>query len=239
MNKRLLIGFIASTILLCSSCGINSDNTPPEESTIPTISREKVPSWIQSGQEDGVLYQGLNLDGVGELDDDAYVCTYHFGDYEDKITVLFVHLGTGETIAKPISAYGKSNLQTGRLLSEDRDSILLEIAVPGSNYGAANLFVLGIETTANGANDVKRDPVITTFLETNNAILEKGNDVPQTFANSIVDKLNGDFVEGASVTSAVENELQGVNINIYQSGIVEPYTIYWDSEGYCWSIAKL
>lgn len=234
MRKRLCLCFITSMLLLCSACGVNSDNASSDGSTPPTQAKEKVPSWIQSGQEDGILYQGLNLDGVGESDDDAYVCAYHFGDYEDKITVLFVHLGTGETVAKPISIYGKSNLQTGKLLSENRDAILLEIAIPGSNYGAANLFVLGVETTDN-SNDIKRDPVITTFLETNNAILEKGNNVPQTFTNSIADKLTGDFVEGASITNIVENELQG--INIYQSGIVEPYTIYWDSEGYCWSIA--
>ncbi|MDE7130732.1 MAG: hypothetical protein K2O65_02900 [Lachnospiraceae bacterium] len=37
---------------------------------------------------EGKLFQNLNLDGVGEADDEAYVSVYQFGDYEDKVTVI-------------------------------------------------------------------------------------------------------------------------------------------------------
>ncbi len=90
------------------------------------------------------MYQGLNLDDVGDADDEVYVSVYEFGDYEDNITVMRIHLGTGETMAKVFPVYGRFSLQTGRLFSENKDALILEIENPTSNYGAADIFVLDV-----------------------------------------------------------------------------------------------
>ena len=62
---------------------------------------EDVPLWAKGVETEKKLFKGLNLDGIGDSDDEAYISIYQFGDYEeDRITVMRIHLGTGETIAK-------------------------------------------------------------------------------------------------------------------------------------------
>lgn len=63
-----------------------------------TVDAEDVPFWTTGNQTDGELFQNLNLDGIGDFDDEAYVSIYQFGDYEEKITVVSIHLGTGSGI---------------------------------------------------------------------------------------------------------------------------------------------
>ncbi len=63
------------------------------------------------------------------------------GDFEDNITVMRIHLGTGETMAKVFPVYGNFSLQTGRLFSENKDALILEVENPTSSYGAANILV--------------------------------------------------------------------------------------------------
>lgn len=109
-----------------------------------TIDTEDAPIWAMGTQVDGELFQNLNLDGVGDYDDEAYVSIYQFGDYEDKVTVISIHLGTGETVAQVFPVYGDYTLQTGRVFSEEKDAIILEICDSTSNYGAASVFVLDV-----------------------------------------------------------------------------------------------
>lgn len=86
-----------------------------------TIDTDDKPIWAMGTQVDGELYQNLNLDGIGDFDDEAYVSICQFGDYEDKVTVVSMHLGTGETVAQVFSVYGDYTLQTGRIFSEKKD----------------------------------------------------------------------------------------------------------------------
>lgn len=109
-----------------------------------TVDTEDTPVWAMGTQVDGELYQNLNLDGIGNFDDEAYVSICQFGDYEDKVTVVSIHLGTGETVARVFSVYGDCTLQTGRIFSEDKDAVILEICDSTSNYGAATVFVMDV-----------------------------------------------------------------------------------------------
>lgn len=112
---------------------------------------EDVPLWAKGVETEKKLFKGLNLDGIGDSDDEAYISIYQFGDYEeDRITVMRIHLGTGETIAKIFPVYGHYSFQTGRLFSENKNAIVLEIRNPTSNYGAAQIFV--IDVIAGGAD---------------------------------------------------------------------------------------
>lgn len=137
---------------------IDDTETPSEETLIDgdsstiddvagkaiTESTGNAPIWATGTQVDGELFQNLNLDGVGDYDDEAYVSIYHFGDYEDKVTVISIHLGTGETVAQVLPVYGDYSLQTGKLFSNKKDAIILEVRNSTSNYGAATVFVLNV-----------------------------------------------------------------------------------------------
>ncbi|BDE87322.1 hypothetical protein CE91St42_17800 [Oscillospiraceae bacterium] len=76
------------------------------------------------------------MDGIGNADDEAYVSIFEYGEYNEKITVLRIHLGTGETVANVFPVCGPYNFLTGKLFSKDKDAIVLEVPVSGSNYGA-------------------------------------------------------------------------------------------------------
>lgn len=140
MKRVLLIPLAALLCLTASGCG----GRAPADTTAAPAAEETGPVWARGRETDGQLLQGLNLDGVGGADDEAYVSVRQYGDYEERITVLCVHLGTGETLANTFPAAGRFRFLTGNLFSEDREAIVLEIPVPGSNYGAADLFVLDI-----------------------------------------------------------------------------------------------
>ena len=171
----------------------NADQTRIEEvNTESTIDTEE-PSWAMGKQMEGELFQNLNLDGVGEADDEAYVSVYQFGDYEDKVTVIRIHLGTGETMAQVLPVYGDYSFMTGRLFSEEKDAIILEVQVPASNYGAAAVFVLDV-------NPVGTDPIptVTTRLDTESSItLADGNVLDNSFiTNSVTDGTKAVDVSG-------------------------------------------
>lgn len=96
MRKRIAFIVAATCVLLLTGCGDSNCAEDPAENIIDT---EEEPSWAADTQMEGKLFQNLNLDGIGAADDEAYVSVYQFGDYEDKMTVISIHLGTGETIA--------------------------------------------------------------------------------------------------------------------------------------------
>ncbi len=90
------------------------------------------------------MFQDLNLDGIGNADDEAYVSMYQFGDYGDRVTVLGIHLGTGETMSKIFPVDGYFSFQTAKLFSEKKDAIVLEIRDRTSNYNAAAVFAVDV-----------------------------------------------------------------------------------------------
>ena len=103
MKKKIGI-LLFSVMLFCAGCGQKEDShvkdgliepspLPEQLENIPTAAGSQVPYWAQGVQQDGKLFQGLNLDGVGDADDEAYVSIYKFGDdnHSSWVTVLRVH----------------------------------------------------------------------------------------------------------------------------------------------------
>lgn len=158
MRVKKKIGILLlGAALLCSGCGWNDDEpvkddlnepstSPGVIESIPVAVDGQEPYWAQGVQQDGKLYQNLNLDGVGEADDEAYVSIYRFGDdnHSTWAMVLRVRLGTGEIMAEIYPIEGFYEFETGKLLSEDRDAIILSTVNGYSNYNATNFLVLKV-----------------------------------------------------------------------------------------------
>lgn len=156
MKKKIGI-LLFWVMLLCSGCGWNDDEpiqddfnepsaSPEIVSNIPTSAGSQVPYWAQGTQTKGNLYQGLNLDGIGEADDEVYVSMYEYGDKYKEVIALRVHLGTGETLVEiyPQFDYQDYSFMAGRIFSEDRDAVILGVQSGNSNYSATNIWVLKV-----------------------------------------------------------------------------------------------
>lgn len=101
--------------------------TPDVTENVPTSAGSQEPYWAQGTQTDGKLFQGLNLDGVGEADDEAYVSVYQFGNetFPEQVLALRVHLGTGQVLAETYPMGGTYGFSTARLFPEGGDAIIL------------------------------------------------------------------------------------------------------------------
>lgn len=202
--KRNIGVIICFILLVCTACA--SDKTQetilsPSMSGSPSIV-EGEPLWTQISQEDGQLFQGLNLDGVGDLDDEVYISTVQFGD-DDKVTVLRVHLGTGETMGKIFSVSGNYTFQTGHLFSGDKDAIVLEVSDPASNYGASHVLVLDVFNVG-----IDSFPQIAVRLDTT-------NDPVVSASNEIL--VDSDYItDGTQIIEVEGKPLQG--LKIYSTG---------------------
>ena len=89
------------------------------------------------------FYQGLNLDGAGGLDDGLVVTSY--GPDVGNETRLEVTLGTGEVLTWTEPGFYFPAALPGYLSRTDRQSLVLELNVPYSSYGAAFYVVLEAE----------------------------------------------------------------------------------------------
>ena len=243
MEKRISIILVMLIVLLFTGCGNtnsveetlgvddeiagNTNQADTEENVdVSAEEAEDEPFWAKGTQTDGTLFQNLNLDGVGDSDDEAYVSVYQFGDFNEKVTVVSVHLGTGETMAQVFPVYGDYSLQTGRLFSEEQDDIVLQVCDLTSNYGAAAVFVVSVSPA--GAAPI---PSIGTPLNTMESImLADGNIIdtslypnPVTDGTRIVD-IEGMPRQGVLIYSVgEEGEYQGL-----------PRIFYWTDNG--WTI---
>lgn len=213
MKKRLVSVLIIVFVLMITGCG-NSDSV------------EDTPHWAMGTSMNGELFQNLNLDGIGDFDDEAYVSIYQFGDYEDKVTVITIHLGTGETVAQVFPVYGDYSLQTGKLFSEKKDAVILEIRDFTSNYGAASVFVLNVSPT--GVDPI---PSVGTLLNTTESImLADGNMIE----NSI---LTNQVTGGTKIVDIKDMPRQGVSLYfIGEKGQYQEVQriFYWADDG--WTI---
>ena len=196
----MLIFLLASFLMGCTANNVD-DSTAVNlhQSASVTDADDDAPEWVQKEKTDSRLFSGLNLDGIGDLDDEVYVSIYHFGEYDDNITVLQIHLGTGETIAKIFPVFGAYTLQTGHLFSEEKEAIILEIEVPGSNYGAANVFVLDV-----CAAEIDPVPSVVTRLDSTVDSAIAGTD------NTLSDF--GEITNGTTVVDVEDFPLQGLMI---------------------------
>ena len=191
-----------------------------------TIDAEDEPIWTKGSQIDGTLFQDLNLDGIGDSDDEAYVSVYQFGDYDEKVTAISIHLGTGETVAQVFHVYGDYSLQTGKVFSEEKDAIILQIRDFTSNYGAATVFVVNVSPA--GVDPI---PSAGTLLNTTESIMLADGNIIDTslFPNLVTDGTKVVDIEGMPRQGVLiysvgeEGEYQGL-----------PRIFYWTDNG--WTI---
>lgn len=213
-------------LLFCTACtNGGQDEASFALNQIPLDSETKSePTWALGVETEGQLFKELNLDGVGTKDDEAYVSMFQFGDFEDKVIVLRVHLGTGETMARVFPVYGHYTFQTGTLFSKEKDAIVLEVQAPGSNYGAADIFVLDIYPKGT-------DPIPTIVMRLDTSAepikLVSGDGIPD---------FRG-ITDGAKITDVEGAPLQGLEVfSIGPKGKWRELhkILYWTGDG--WSL---
>ncbi len=144
-----IFAFFVSTILAAmiflSGCYYNDVPAIKTDENINIIPENfEIPDWAKPAPHRGQLFQNLNLDGIGDADDEVYISIYQWSNTFDAATVISIHLGTGETLAKVYPVYGIYSLQTGPLFSKDKDAVVLELSDPRTNWGAASIIVLDI-----------------------------------------------------------------------------------------------
>lgn len=241
MKKRLVFVIATVYILVITGCGNTSNaeestgaDSPMSENTNQKdteengdiVDTEDEPSWAMGTSMNGELFPNLNLDGVGDFDDEAYVGVYQFGDYDEKVTVISVHLGTGETMAQVFPVYGDYSFQTGKLFSEEKDDIVLQVRDLTSNYGAATVFVVSVSPV--GVDPI---PSIGTPLNTTESIMLADGNIIDTslFPNLVTDGTKVVDIEGMPRQGVLiysvgdEGEYQGL-----------PRIFYWTDKG--WTI---
>lgn len=238
MKKHLAVIFAMTAVMLvgCGDSGTVEEFTGADSQiTVDTdtadtggdedaADAEEGPAWAKGERTEGTLFQNLNLDGVGDSDDEAYVAVYRFGDYEDKVTIINIRLGTGETVAQVFPVCGDCSLQVGRLISEEKDAIVLQVSDLTSNYGAATVYVLNISPA--GADPI---PSVGMLLDTSEPIaLADGNIIDTSLFQNLVTggtevvDIEGMTRQGVLIYSVgEEDEYQGL-----------PRIFYWTDRGW-------
>ena len=89
------------------------------------------------------FYEGIDLDGTGGLDDNLVVTSY--GADMGSETRVEATLGTGEVLTWTGPGFYFPVALPGYLSRADRQSLVLELDVPYSSYGAADYVVLEAE----------------------------------------------------------------------------------------------
>lgn len=130
-------------LMLLSAC-----EAPPNIAT--TISEPPIvsaaPTYPQFHVYDTASLDGLNLDGVGEDDDNALAIQYCMEDDSSERSVAFtllqVTLGTGETWVEKYDGFQFSELSTGYLTNKERVCVVLQLISRTSNYSSTDVHVL-------------------------------------------------------------------------------------------------
>ena len=212
--KFKMMAVVCMLTFLCASCA--DSGTPANADTSETGAVEAGPMWAQMKQEREQHFTGLNLDGIGDSDDEIYVSTIQFGDYEDKATAVRIRLGTGEALAEIIPQYGSYALHTGRLFSDEKDAVILEITNAASNYGAADVFVLDVIPV--GADVI---PEIAIRLGTKDGALCVSSTEADVFTTDSV-------TIGTEVLDIDDESQQGLRIHYHvPNNSDETISIYW------------
>ncbi|HHV08692.1 MAG TPA: hypothetical protein GXX75_00230 [Clostridiales bacterium] len=195
------------------------------------IENSDEPFWAQPMEEHGQLFTGLNLDGIGDYDDEAYVSLYDwddngFGRYDASELVVRIRFGTGDTTAHIVQAVGSYQFYTAKLFSEKKDAIVLEVNIQYANSGLVSVFALDVY----GPGEVDPFPSVVERLNTT-------GEAPILSADG--EKLyTGSLVIGTNITDVENKPLQGIVLHStgdgYRGNIGdrESQTIYWNGDGW-------
>ena len=138
------------------------ENTPPAVEPAPT---EETPAGDPEQESDatpqvapvpGELLEqieltGLTLDENGQKDDTVWLLRYEKDEeFQEGRVEVKVHLGSGEeqSLLVEETSFAWLSAREGYLTSEQRQSVVLRLEYPGSNYGAANYYILEVKNGA-------------------------------------------------------------------------------------------
>ena len=205
-------------VFMLAACGKEADIGQSDIKQYYFTETDAEPLWAQGVQSDGQLFQGLNLDGIGNADDEAYVSIFEYGEYNEKITVLRIHLGTGETVANVFPVCGPYNFLTGKLFSKDKDAIVLEVPVSGSNYGAVNIFALDVFPVGTAP-----EPISVIRMDTTKGIVMNSG---EAFPNEESIK------DTTKIVDIEDSPLQGLEIHTYLNKEDSSDILYWAGDNW-------
>jgi len=229
LKKWLLIP-ICLTLLLFAGCS-SAAGAQSEDVNQINIENNTGPLWAQPIEEHGQLFTGLNLDGVGTFDDEAYVSLYNwdhngFGRYDASQLVIRIRFGTGDTAAHIVDAVGSFQFYTGKLFSEKKDAIVLEVNNQYANSGLVTVFAFDIF----GPGEADPFPSVVERLNTT-------GEAPLLSADG--EKLySGSLIQGTAITDIENEPLQGIVLHSSGDGYPGPIdarvsqTIYWNGDGW-------
>lgn len=232
MKKKIWILLLCAA-LLCSGCGRKEGDSGKNESgetsassviteSIPVAADGQEPYWAQAKQRGGKWYRNLNLDGIGEADDEAYVSMYQFGGEDgNMVLMLRVQLGTGETWAAmyPEFGYHDYKFKTGKLFAEDRDAIIIGVVNGRSNYNATNLWVLSVLPAR---PDFSFTPELAVRLDTSawpdgsNLDIMQGNDSVRGLFDIYTRTKSTRMTRYPEVVDIEGSPLQGLKVTIFE-----------------------
>lgn len=237
MKKQFWLS-LCLIVLFCTGCTSGAGSTPPSEpiilssTTSPSETDELAP-WSTPTRTHEALYTNLNLDGTENADDEAYVSVYSWDDHSNSDTIVVsIRFGTGDTVTQIIAPTDYSyawgyEFYTGKLFSDKKDAIVIEVPVPQSNYGAADVYVFDVY----GGNESNPPNVIERLnTETGSMRLPTGevSDIAQIFPV-------GSITDGSEIVDIGETAVQG--LKIYSTGSNGDWrernqTIHWTDNGW-------
>lgn len=167
-----------------------------------------------------------------------YIITGRFddygSDYRNGLTVVYVHLGTGEVLAQAILCKGNYETRFANLIpGHEGNQIILEITDGNSTYLATNIFVIAVSVdewrVGENDADVMRVPVISKLLDTTDYDRPVGGIEWREGISS------GSISYGLEIVDIEGLEQQGLKIcylaskqDVAGQKAYETRTIYWD-----------
>ena len=155
-------------------------------------------------------------------------------DYRNGLTVVYVHLGTGEVLAQAILCKGNYETRFANLIpGHEGNQIILEITDGNSTYLATNIFVIAVSVdewqVGENDADVMRVPVISKLLDTTDYDRPVGGIEWREGISS------GSISYGLEIVDIEGLEQQGLKIcylaskqDVAGQKAYETRTIYWD-----------
>ena len=210
---------------------ITPQDSKSEDMNQNNIENSNEPLWAQPMEEHGQLFTGLNLDGIGDHDDEAYVGLYvwdhnGFDRYDASELVVRIKFGTGDTTAHIVHEVGSYQFYTAKLFSEKKDAIVLEVNIQYANSALVSVFALDVY----GAGETDPFPSVVERLNTT-------GEVPVLSADG--EKLyEGSLILGTTVTDIDNKPMQGIVLHSSGDGYSGPIgdresqIIYWNGKGW-------
>ena len=138
-------------LMIFTSCAKTTRNVNNDEQVVSKELSTKdatgkdIPEWVKGSLGEGTLFEKVDIDGIGGADDEVYIITGRFddygSDYRNGLTVVYVHLGTGEVLAQAILCKGNYETRFANLIpGHEGNQIILEITDGNSTYLATNIF---------------------------------------------------------------------------------------------------